>query len=106
MIRRPPRSTLFPYSTLFRSPYQATSIAEGAALYRANCAVCHGTTGAGDGPGGRGLPRRPADLRPPPTPQHTAGHPFWGTPPATPPPGVPPSAAAPPAAPPCSPLQF
>src|SRR2546430_8951370 len=57
MIRRPPRSTLFPYSTLFRSPYQATSIAEGAALYRANCAVCHGTTGAGDGPGGRGLPR-------------------------------------------------
>src|SRR6266536_1137497 len=25
MIRRPPRSTLFPYTTLFRSPYRATS---------------------------------------------------------------------------------
>src|SRR3712207_7494589 len=24
MIRRPPRSTLFPYTTLFRSPYNAT----------------------------------------------------------------------------------
>src|SRR2546426_8801599 len=24
MIRRPPRSTLFPYTTLFRSPYEAT----------------------------------------------------------------------------------
>ena len=58
-------------------PYQATAIAEGAALYRANCAVCHGTTGAGDGPGGRGLPRRPADLRAPHTAQHTAGDLFW-----------------------------
>src|SRR3712207_8523419 len=25
MIRRPPRSTLFPYTTLFRSPHQALS---------------------------------------------------------------------------------
>src|SRR3989449_7605000 len=25
MIRRPPRSTLFPYTTLFRSPYQASA---------------------------------------------------------------------------------
>src|SRR3712207_8712796 len=28
MIRRPPRSTLFPYTTLFRSPPQATSVSE------------------------------------------------------------------------------
>src|SRR2546427_6927864 len=27
MIRRPPRSTLFPYTTLFRSPAKATTIA-------------------------------------------------------------------------------
>src|SRR2546422_3116533 len=27
MIRRPPRSTLFPYTTLFRSPRTASSIA-------------------------------------------------------------------------------
>src|SRR3712207_7459374 len=26
MIRRPPRSTLFPYTTLFRSPYHSFSI--------------------------------------------------------------------------------
>src|SRR2546430_17221704 len=26
MIRRPPRSTLFPYTTLFRSPYGAQSL--------------------------------------------------------------------------------
>src|SRR2546430_11982711 len=26
MIRRPPRSTLFPYTTLFRSPYQSVAV--------------------------------------------------------------------------------
>src|SRR5207245_2752359 len=58
-------------------PYQATAIAMGAALYQTNCAVCHGTTGAGDGPGGGRLLRRPADLRAPHTAQHTAGDLFW-----------------------------
>src|SRR3712207_8234665 len=29
MIRRPPRSTLFPYTTLFRSQYLAPEVAEG-----------------------------------------------------------------------------
>src|SRR3712207_7831140 len=28
MIRRPPRSTLFPYTTLFRSPYQRQRLRE------------------------------------------------------------------------------
>src|SRR2546423_10317288 len=28
MIRRPPRSTLFPYTTLFRSPYAVRDVAE------------------------------------------------------------------------------
>lgn len=58
-------------------PYQAASIATGATLYRTNCSGCHGTTGAGDGPGGARLPRRPADLRAPHTAQHTAGDLFW-----------------------------
>ena len=58
-------------------PYQAASIATGATLYETNCTVCHGTTGAGDGPGGARLPRRPADLRAPHTAQHTAGDLFW-----------------------------
>src|SRR3989454_2468013 len=29
MIRRPPRSTLFPYTTLFRSPEESLSLREG-----------------------------------------------------------------------------
>lgn len=58
-------------------PYHAGSIASGEALYRANCAVCHGPSGAGDGPGGLRLPRPPADLRSPHTAQHTAGDLFW-----------------------------
>src|SRR5260370_12894696 len=29
MVRRPPRSTLFPYTTLFRAPYAQTLVVEG-----------------------------------------------------------------------------
>jgi len=75
-----PPLTIDAYPTTYLRPsvpYQAASIAAGASLYRANCTVCHGTTGAGDGPGGRGLPRPPADLRAPHTAQHTAGDLFW-----------------------------
>src|SRR3712207_7164629 len=36
MIRRPPRSTLFPYTTLFRSPPDPLPV------FRAHCARCHG----------------------------------------------------------------
>src|SRR5476649_1583788 len=35
----------------------------GAPLYAQNCAVCHGNTGAGDGPAGIGLTPPPANLR-------------------------------------------
>jgi hypothetical protein len=35
----------------------------GAALYRHNCATCHGATGAGDGPMAGDLPVPPANLR-------------------------------------------
>src|SRR5256885_8506072 len=43
MIRRPPRSTLFPYTTLFRSvPYTPAEIAEEARrAYEAGAAVVH-----------------------------------------------------------------
>src|SRR5258707_11652334 len=34
MIRRPPRSTLFPYTTLFRSPGHGALVARGQALGR------------------------------------------------------------------------
>jgi len=58
-------------------PYQAASIASGAALYRESCAACHGSKGAGDGLAGLALPRPPSDLRAPHTAQHTAGDLFW-----------------------------
>src|SRR5205085_8452550 len=38
MIRRPPRSTLFPYTTLFRSPACSTSPPR----FRGRCARCRG----------------------------------------------------------------
>lgn len=36
--------------------------ADGAALYKTNCASCHGDSGKGDGPAGQYLNPRPADL--------------------------------------------
>src|SRR5256885_8270949 len=39
MIRRPPRSTLFPYTTLFRSPRQQPAIREGPLGERRRLAV-------------------------------------------------------------------
>ena len=68
------------YPTTFRRssvPYHAVSVASGAARFRAHCATCHGPGGRGDGPGGAGLPRLPADLTAPHTAQHTAGDMFW-----------------------------
>lgn len=59
------------------APYAVSSIASGAALYGAHCAVCHGRAGGGDGPAAPRLPRPPADLRAPHTGQHTAGDLFW-----------------------------
>jgi mono/diheme cytochrome c family protein len=47
-----------------QNPFEATAenISAGAELYAASCAVCHGETGEGDGPGAEGLETLPADL--------------------------------------------
>src|SRR2546426_5025656 len=55
MIRRPPRSTLFPYTTLFRSRRGA----------RACLAVVTGGLGRADGPRARRRRRRAAERRTP-----------------------------------------
>ncbi len=46
------------------NPVEASeeSVATGAALFAANCAVCHGDEGRGDGPTAAGLDPKPANL--------------------------------------------
>src|SRR5256885_11347306 len=44
MIRRPPRSTLFPYTTLFRSPFYGEVRAFGFSFAPVNWAFCAGQT--------------------------------------------------------------
>jgi putative copper export protein/mono/diheme cytochrome c family protein/peroxiredoxin len=58
-------------------PYLTLSIFRGKQLFEDNCTICHGTGGRGDGPGGKSLRRRPADLTAPHTVLHTAGDMFW-----------------------------
>jgi putative copper resistance protein D len=75
-----PPMTVDAYPTTFRRssvPYHVVSVASGSALFRTHCATCHGAAGRGDGAGGAGLPRPPADLTAPHTAQHTAGDMFW-----------------------------
>jgi mono/diheme cytochrome c family protein len=43
-------------------PVATSSLKAGAATYRQYCAVCHGTTGKGDGPAASALKVRPPDL--------------------------------------------
>lgn len=43
-------------------PKRAETVERGAAVYLQNCASCHGATGRGDGPQGRQLSPRPANL--------------------------------------------
>jgi putative copper resistance protein D len=68
------------YPTSFYAPaepYAAASIVEGAAVYAANCALCHGASGRGDGPAAAGLPIRPANLTEPHLFAHSPGDLFW-----------------------------
>jgi len=43
-------------------PASAANLAAGKALFEQNCAVCHGASGHGDGPGATGLDPKPAVL--------------------------------------------
>jgi putative copper resistance protein D len=68
------------YPTTFQrptTPYHATSIAEGRAVFGEHCAACHGARGAGDGPAAAGLNPKPPDLRAHHVALHTAGDIFW-----------------------------
>src|SRR3712207_8070065 len=52
MIRRPPRSTLFPYTTLFRSPSTRLNAPHPTSIWPVNARAV-----------GSGLPRRPGSAR-------------------------------------------
>src|SRR3712207_8866247 len=58
MIRRPPRSTLFPYTTLFRSPRRAAAVAGAAAAAHAHAGA--GAIGERGGARAQQLPQRAA----------------------------------------------
>lgn len=52
-----------PYTTLSNPlPRTRATVERGARVYAANCASCHGETGLGDGPAGRGLNPPPVNL--------------------------------------------
>jgi putative copper export protein/mono/diheme cytochrome c family protein len=66
-------------TSFFTSPteFAATAIVHGARLFAANCAVCHGIEGRGDGPAAKTLPLPPADLTAEHFWAHSDGELFW-----------------------------
>ena len=66
-------------TSFFTSPteFAATAIAHGAKLFAANCTLCHGTKGRGDGPAAKSLPTPPADLTAEHFWAHSDGELFW-----------------------------
>src|SRR5256885_12311713 len=62
MIRRPPRSTLFPYTTLFRSHSPRTDGVAGGAAGRPGCADAGGGAPAAHGDAGRAGDRKSTRL--------------------------------------------
>jgi len=78
MLLRPAVERAYPTSFYAPAePYDAASVARGAAAYAENCALCHGASGRGDGPAAAALPVRPADLTAPHLFAHTEGDLFW-----------------------------
>jgi len=45
-----------------KEPIKGSNPASGAQMYKQYCAVCHGTSGKGDGPAAEDLKTKPADL--------------------------------------------
>jgi putative copper resistance protein D len=66
-------------TTFYHSPvpYDAPAIVAGARHYADQCSQCHGVDGHGDGPAGRDLPVRPADLTAPHLFGHREGDLYW-----------------------------
>jgi mono/diheme cytochrome c family protein len=68
------------YPTSFQTSatgFSAASIAQGEALFKQHCVVCHGPDGQGDGPAASGLRIRPADLTQAHILAHSDGEMYW-----------------------------
>jgi putative copper export protein/mono/diheme cytochrome c family protein len=66
-------------TTFFASPtdFAASAIVHGAKLFAANCVVCHGEEGQGDGPAAKSLLVQPLDLTAAHLWAHTDGDLYW-----------------------------
>jgi mono/diheme cytochrome c family protein len=90
LVLRLPFIEAYP-TTFFGSPtdFSAQSIAQGATIFAARCAVCHGPDGRGHGPAAASLNPAPSDLTADHIYEHTDGDLFWwithGIAPAMPP---------------------
>jgi high-affinity iron transporter len=60
-------------------PDRTPDLVKGEALYAAQCASCHGATGAGDGPAGANLDPAPANFRDPERAQALSPFALWST---------------------------
>lgn len=78
LLVRPMVEPAFPTS-FAASPvaYDAPSIVRGAQIYAANCTLCHGVGGRGDGPAAASLPRKPSNLIAAHLLTHRVGDLFW-----------------------------
>ncbi len=82
VLAAPHLSPLFvpaPPTIFYQSPtgFAAASIDTGQTLFAANCAICHGAQGRGDGPAAKTLPIPPADLTAEHLWMHPDGQVFW-----------------------------
>ena len=58
-------------------PASADSLAHGRAVFTAQCVMCHGPNGRGDGPQAKDLTPKPRDLSDPNVQSQTDGSIFW-----------------------------
>lgn len=56
---------------------QIVSGKKGKKVFQTNCIVCHGETGVGNGPGGKSINPKPADLTSAKVQSQTDGEIFW-----------------------------